>query len=107
MASRKASQKAIELFAPLVPELIGGSADLTGSNLTTWSGTAALHEQAAGNYIYYGVREFGMSAMINGMALHGGLKTLWSNVSDVFGVFQKRPAYGGTHENTQYFCLHA
>ncbi len=74
MASRKASQKAIELFAPLVPELIGGSADLTGSNLTTWSGTAALHEQAAGNYIYYGVREFGMSAMINGMALHGGLK---------------------------------
>lgn len=72
IASRKASQNCIETFARLLPELIGGSADLTGSNLTNWSGSTAISEQADGNYIYYGVREFGMTAIATGIALHGG-----------------------------------
>ncbi|WP_199100580.1 transketolase [Dyella sp. ASV21] len=74
VASRKASQMAIEAFAPLLPELIGGSADLAGSNLTKWKGSvdAGNGHAANGNYVYYGVREFGMSAIANGLALHGG-----------------------------------
>ncbi len=73
IASRKASQNAINGYAPVLPELIGGSADLTGSNYTNWKGTKALSKTVSdGNYIYYGVREFGMSAMMNGIALHGG-----------------------------------
>ena len=72
IASRKASQQCIEAFGGMLPELIGGSADLTGSNLTTWSGTTPVTQDAAGNYIYYGVREFGMTAMASGIALHGG-----------------------------------
>ncbi|MCH7673220.1 MAG: transketolase, partial [Proteobacteria bacterium] len=72
IASRKASQNCIEAFASLLPELIGGSADLTGSNLTTWSGSTPISERADGNYIYYGVREFGMTAIATGIALHGG-----------------------------------
>ena len=70
--SRKASQNCIEAYASLLPELIGGSADLTGSNLTNWSGSSAISQKVDGNYIYYGVREFGMSAIATGMALHGG-----------------------------------
>jgi transketolase len=73
IATRKASQNCIEAFAPKLPELIGGSADLAGSNLTLWSGAKGVSHDAGGNYIYYGVREFGMSAMANGIALHGGL----------------------------------
>ncbi|CAM9968107.1 unnamed protein product [Discosporangium mesarthrocarpum] len=73
IASRKASQNCIEAYAAMLPELIGGSADLTGSNLTTWSGSTPITEKAGGNYIYYGVREFGMTAMASGIALHGGL----------------------------------
>jgi len=73
IATRKASQNAIEAFATGVPELLGGSADLAGSNLTLWSGSKGVDsEDASGNYIYYGVREFGMSAIMNGIALHGG-----------------------------------
>ncbi len=73
VASRKASQQAIEAFAPLLPEMIGGSADLAGSNLTLWKGSVDVNaDPARGNYIYYGVREFGMSAIANGLALHGG-----------------------------------
>ncbi|MCI5105561.1 MAG: transketolase [Pseudomonadales bacterium] len=72
IASRKASQNAIEAYAALLPELIGGSADLTGSNLTTWSGSTPITEAANGNYIFYGVREFGMTAIASGIALHGG-----------------------------------
>lgn len=72
IASRKASQNCIEAYASILPELIGGSADLTGSNLTAWSGSTAISESADGNYIYYGVREFGMTAIATGMALHGG-----------------------------------
>jgi transketolase len=73
IASRKASQNAINAFGPLLPELMGGSADLAGSNLTLWSDSHGLSAaDASGNYIYYGVREFGMSAIMNGIALHGG-----------------------------------
>ena len=72
VATRKASQQAIEGFAPWLPELIGGSADLTGSNLTNWSGSKQINALQSGNYINFGVREFGMSAIANGIALHGG-----------------------------------
>ena len=73
IASRKASQNAIESYAPVLPELIGGSADLTGSNLTNWSGSKTIDGTGSqGNYIYYGVREFGMTAINSGIALHGG-----------------------------------
>ena len=73
-ASRKASQLALEGFGPLLPELIGGSADLAGSNLTLWSGSKGIsRDEADGNYIYFGVREFAMAALGNGLALHGGL----------------------------------
>ena len=72
IASRKASQQCIEAFGAMLPELIGGSADLAGSNLTIWSGTTPVTQNASGNYIYYGVREFGMTAMASGIALHGG-----------------------------------
>ena len=73
IATRKASQNAIEGFAPALPELIGGSADLAGSNLTLWSGSKGVSATSGGNYIYFGVREFGMAAICNGIALHGGL----------------------------------
>lgn len=73
IASRKASQNTINAFGPMLPELLGGSADLAGSNLTKWAGTKGItKDDASGNYVYYGVREFAMSAMMNGMALHGG-----------------------------------
>ncbi len=72
-ATRKHSQAALNAYAQLLPEMIGGSADLTGSNNTNWSGSKALTPaEASGNYIYYGVREFGMSAIMNGVGLHGG-----------------------------------
>ncbi len=73
IASRKASQNAIEGLAPVLPELVGGSADLAGSNLTLWSGSKGISNETGGNYIYYGVREFGMSAIMNGLSLHGGI----------------------------------
>ena len=74
VATRKASQQVLEGLGPMLPELIGGSADLAGSNLTQWSGSVPVTaEDATGNYIYFGVREFGMSALCNGIALHGGL----------------------------------
>ncbi|GLX77673.1 transketolase [Thalassotalea insulae] len=72
IASRKASQNTIEAFGKILPELLGGSADLAGSNLTLWSGSKGIDSDAAGNYIYYGVREFGMSGIMNGISLHGG-----------------------------------
>ncbi|GGJ05841.1 transketolase [Halopseudomonas pertucinogena] len=74
IASRKASQNCLNFFGPLLPELLGGSADLAGSNLTLWNGCKpVVEEDASGNYMYYGVREFGMAAIMNGVALHGGL----------------------------------
>jgi transketolase len=72
IATRKASQEAIEGIASALPELIGGSADLASSNLTLWSGSRAVTSTSGGNYLYYGVREFGMAAVMNGLALHGG-----------------------------------
>ncbi|MBT8151449.1 MAG: transketolase [Gammaproteobacteria bacterium] len=72
-ATRKASQNCLDAYGPLLPELMGGSADLAGSNNTIWKGSVPVSSKdAAGNYIYYGVREFGMSAIMNGIALHGG-----------------------------------
>lgn len=73
IATRKASQNAINALVPALPEFLGGSADLTGSNLTDWTGRKKIHGKSTGNYISYGVREFGMSAIMNGLALHGGL----------------------------------
>ena len=72
IATRKASQNAIQALAPVLPEFLGGSADLTGSNLTNWKECVAVRHNQAGNHINYGVREFGMSAIMNGIALHGG-----------------------------------
>ena len=73
IATRKASQNCIEAYAKVLPDLKGGSADLTGSNLTNWSGSKPIQKDGSGNYIHFGVREFGMSAIGNGMALHGGI----------------------------------
>ncbi|MBI3140453.1 MAG: transketolase [Rhodocyclales bacterium] len=73
VATRKASQIAINALAPALPEFVGGSADLTGSNLTNWTGCKHVHGREPGNYISYGVREFGMAHIMNGMALHGGI----------------------------------
>ncbi|MGY2227580.1 transketolase, partial [Pseudomonas gingeri] len=74
IASRKASQNTLNAFGPLLPEFLGGSADLAGSNLTLWKGCKGVSaEDASGNYMYYGVREFGMTAIMNGVTLHGGL----------------------------------
>lgn len=72
IASRKASQNTLQAFGPQLPELLGGSADLAGSNLTLWKGCEGVQDNPAGNYVYYGVREFGMTAIANGVALHGG-----------------------------------
>jgi len=73
IASRKASQNALEAFGPMLPEFMGGSADLAPSNLTIWSGSKSItRDDFSGNYIHYGVREFGMTAIMNGLALHGG-----------------------------------
>jgi transketolase len=73
IASRQASQKSLNAYGSILPELFGGSADLTGSNLTNWSGSKTITQQDfTGNYIHYGVREFGMFAIMNGLALHGG-----------------------------------
>jgi transketolase len=72
ISTRKASQQAIEALAPHAPELLGGSADLTGSVFTNWSGSKPISKSASGNYVYFGVREFAMAAITNGMSLHGG-----------------------------------
>ena len=89
IASRKASQNTIETFGALLPELLGGSADLAGSNLTLWSGSKGLTaDDASGNYIYYGVREFGMSAIMNGISAHGG----FINYGATFLMFQQYAA---------------
>ncbi|MFV2029008.1 transketolase [Neisseria sp. S1] len=74
IATRKASQNSIEALAKVLPEFVGGSADLTPSNLTDWSQSTAITRETGGNYIHYGVREFGMATIMNGLALHGGVK---------------------------------
>ena len=75
VATRKSSQNTLNAFGPLLPEMIGGSADLAGSNNTIWSGSVGIQDDPAGNYIYYGVREFGMAAIQNGLVLHGGFRS--------------------------------
>lgn len=74
IATRKASLNSLNALGPLLPELLGGSADLAGSNYSIWSGSTDVQEDHAGNYVYFGVREFAMSAIVNGMILHGGFK---------------------------------
>ncbi|MCG9055736.1 transketolase [Laribacter hongkongensis] len=74
IATRKASQNAIAAFADILPELVGGSADLTPSNLTSWKGAVSVTEPEGTSYVHYGVREFGMAAIMNGMTLHGGVR---------------------------------
>jgi transketolase len=86
VASRKASQNCLNAYGPMLPELLGGSADLAGSNLTVWSGSTGIsRDDADGNYLYYGVREFGMAAIMNGIALHGG----FINYGATFLVFME------------------
>ena len=86
VASRKASQNCLNAYGPALPELLGGSADLAGSNLTIWSGSKGISkEDASGNYLYYGVREFGMAAIMNGITLHGG----FVNYGATFLVFME------------------
>ncbi|VEC51456.1 Transketolase [Klebsiella aerogenes] len=98
IASRKASQNALNAYGPHLPELLGGSADLAPSNLTIWSGSTSIKEDPAGNYIHYGVREFGMTAVANGIALHGGFIPYTSTFPDVCGVRPQRRAHGGPDE---------
>ncbi|MFT6550314.1 MAG: transketolase [Zhongshania marina] len=86
LATRKASQLCLDAYGAMLPELLGGSADLAGSNLTIWKGAKAIDaKDASGNYLHYGVREFGMSAMMNGIALHGG----FINYGSTFLVFME------------------
>jgi len=102
IASRKASQNAIEAYAHVLPEFLGGSADLASSNLTLWSGSKPIraHENVGGNYLNYGVREFGMSAIMNGIALHGGLL-------NVLRIRTQCGAYGGINETTFFIRLYS
>jgi transketolase len=107
IASRKASQNALNGFGPLLPELLGGSADLAGSNLTIWKGCKGIGpKDAAGNYVYYGVREFGMSAIMNGLALHGGFKPYGATFL-MFWSTPATPAHGGADEDPVDLRLHA
>ncbi|MBJ2347266.1 MULTISPECIES: transketolase [Pseudomonas] len=110
IASRKASQNTLNAFGPLLPELLGGSADLAGSNLTLWKGCKGVTaEDASGNYMYYGVREFGMSAIMNGVALHGGLVPYGAtflmfmeyarNAVRMSALMKKRVLYVFTHDS--------
>lgn len=110
IASRKASQNALNAFGPLLPEFLGGSADLAGSNLTLWKGCKGVSaEDASGNYMYYGVREFGMSAIMNGVALHGGFVPYGatflifmeyaSNAVRMSALIKKRVLYVFTHDS--------
>lgn len=110
IASRKASQNTLNAFGPLLPELLGGSADLAGSNLTLWKGCKGVSaEDAAGNYLYYGVREFGMSAIMNGIALHGGFVPYGAtflifmeyarNAVRMSALMKKRVLYVFTHDS--------
>ncbi|WP_434571242.1 transketolase [Pseudomonas sp. Z1-29] len=110
IASRKASQNTLNAFGPLLPELLGGSADLAGSNLTLWKGCKGVTaEDASGNYMYYGVREFGMSAIMNGVALHGGLVPYGAtflmfmeyarNAVRMSALMKKRILYVFTHDS--------
>ena len=92
IATRKASQNAIQALAPVLPEFLGGSADLTGSNLTNWKECIPLRVDHFGNHISYGVREFGMSAIMNGVALHGGYIPFGATFLTFSDYSRKRPS---------------
>ena len=111
IATRKASQNCLNAFGPHLPEFMGGSADLAGSNLTLWSGAKGLtREDASGNYIFYGVREFGMAAVMNGIALHGGFVPYGAtflifmeyarNAVRMSALMKQRVIYVFTHDST-------
>ena len=112
IASRKASQNAIAALAPSIPELIGGSADLAGSNLTLWPQASDVNQPGGGNYVYYGVREFGMAAIMNGLILHGGLRAFGGtflmfseyarNALRMAALMRINPIYVFTHDS---ICL--
>jgi transketolase len=110
IASRKASQNTLNAFGPLLPEFLGGSADLAGSNLTLWKGCKGVSDaDASGNYMFYGVREFGMSAIMNGIALHGGFVPYGAtflifmeyarNAVRMSALMKKRVLYVFTHDS--------
>ncbi|MGY4491123.1 transketolase [Pseudomonas sp. TE3610] len=110
IASRKASQNALNAYGPLLPELLGGSADLAGSNLTFWKGSKSVSAEApGGNYLHYGVREFGMGAIMNGIALHGGFVPYGAtflifmeyarNAVRMSSLMKKRVLYVFTHDS--------
>jgi transketolase len=110
IASRKASQNTLNAFGPLLPEFLGGSADLAGSNLTLWKGCKGVSDaDASGNYMLYGVREFGMSAIMNGIALHGGFVPYGAtflifmeyarNAVRMSALMKKRVLYVFTHDS--------
>ncbi|WP_455922096.1 transketolase [Pseudomonas putida] len=110
IASRKASQNALNAYGPLLPELLGGSADLAGSNLTFWKGSKSVSaEEPGGNYLHYGVREFGMGAIMNGIALHGGFVPYGAtflifmeyarNAVRMSSLMKKRVLYVFTHDS--------
>ena len=109
IATRKASQNAIGALAPALPELLGGSADLAGSNLTLWKGAKGVSRADGGNYLYYGVREFGMAAIMNGLCLHGGFKPYGGtflmfseyarNALRMAALMQVAPVYVFTHDS--------
>ena len=109
IASRKASQNAIALLAPLMPELVGGSADLAGSNLTLWPQARNANGAQGGNYLHYGVREFGMAAIMNGLILHGGLRAFGGtflmfseyarNALRMAALMKLNPVYVFTHDS--------
>ena len=111
IASRKASQNSLNAFGPLLPEFLGGSADLAGSNLTLWKGCKGVSaDDASGNYMYYGVREFGMCAIMNGVALHGGFVPYGAtflifmeyarNAVRMAALMKQRVLYVFTHDST-------
>jgi transketolase len=109
IATRKASQNSIETLAQILPELVGGSADLTPSNLTDWSDSTAVTATGGGNYIHYGVREFGMAAIMNGLSLHGGIKAFGAtflmfseyarNALRMAALMQINPIFVFTHDS--------
>ncbi len=107
IATRKASQNAIQAYAQALPEFLGGSADLTGSNLTNWKECVAVRGDQAGNHINYGVREFGMSAIMNGIALHGGYHPVRRHLPDLLRLQPQCVAHGCADETALDLRLHA